>query len=545
MKKIITLHVCILLVTLSPLTLLAQSVSINTDGSFPDFSALLDVKSTTKGMLVPRMTSVQRTAITTPAPGLLVFDLDTHSFWYYGGTAWMNMASGWGLTGNSGTDAATQFIGTTDNTPFAIRVNGLLSARIDPINSNTSLGYAALYENADNNSNTTAIGFKSLYHNTSGTSNTAVGAQAMYFNTTGTWNVAVGNYALAANETGSRNTAIGTIAAYTNSTGNDNTGVGYRALLNNYAGSLNTAIGAGALLNNIADANTATGKDAMVSNTTGIDNTAMGVSAMGYNTIGSSNTAIGYYALLNNTGGIHNTAVGASVLGANTSGNYNIAMGSNAMYSNTTGSYNVALGLQSLLSNVTGSFNTSVGAGANVAADGVSNATAIGYGAVVNSSNKVRIGNSAVAVIEGQVPFTSPSDGRFKYNVKEDVSGLDFILQLRPVTYQFDVKKFDAQLRKNKTDAKEDSMMQAAYITASAIRRTGFIAQEVEQAANKAGYNFSGIVKPQSADDHYSLSYESFVVPLVKAVQEQEKIIVKLRNDYNDLLKRIEALEKK
>lgn len=55
--------------------------------------------------------------------------------------------------------------------------------------------------------------------------------------------------------------------------------------------------------------------------------------------------------------------------------------------------------------------------------------------------------------------------------------------------------------------------MQASYNAASAIRRTGFIAQEVETAALQTGYDFSGIIKPVTSADHYSLSYESFVVP--------------------------------
>nr|MBP6681304.1 hypothetical protein [Saprospiraceae bacterium] len=59
-----------------------QGVGINTDNSAPDASAILDVKSTDKGILVPRVTSVQRTGIASPAVGLLVFDTDTESFWY-------------------------------------------------------------------------------------------------------------------------------------------------------------------------------------------------------------------------------------------------------------------------------------------------------------------------------------------------------------------------------------------------------------------------------------------------------------------------------
>lgn len=67
---------------------LAAQVSINTDNSTPNPSAMLDVKSTDKGILIPRMTTAQRTAVANPATGLLVFDNDTGSFWFYNGTVW-------------------------------------------------------------------------------------------------------------------------------------------------------------------------------------------------------------------------------------------------------------------------------------------------------------------------------------------------------------------------------------------------------------------------------------------------------------------------
>ena len=60
----------------------SAQVSINNDGTAPDGSAMLDVQSTEKGMLVPRMTTAQRPAIASPANGLLVFDNDTGSFWF-------------------------------------------------------------------------------------------------------------------------------------------------------------------------------------------------------------------------------------------------------------------------------------------------------------------------------------------------------------------------------------------------------------------------------------------------------------------------------
>src|SRR5690242_6284904 len=55
----------------------------------PDASSLLEIKSTSKGILIPRMTQTQRNAITSPATGLLIYQTDkTPGFYYYSGTAW-------------------------------------------------------------------------------------------------------------------------------------------------------------------------------------------------------------------------------------------------------------------------------------------------------------------------------------------------------------------------------------------------------------------------------------------------------------------------
>lgn len=59
----------------------------------PEVSAILDIVSTNKGILFPRMTSVERNAIVSPSTGLHVFDMTTHSLWYYNGTFWVNSKS--------------------------------------------------------------------------------------------------------------------------------------------------------------------------------------------------------------------------------------------------------------------------------------------------------------------------------------------------------------------------------------------------------------------------------------------------------------------
>ena len=116
--------------------------------------------------------------------------------------------------------------------------------------------------------------------------------------------------------------------------------------------------------------------------------------------------------------------------------------------------------------------------------------------------------------IGGVMNWTTTSDGRLKTDVKEDVQGLDFILKLRPVTYEFTAN--GGRQTANGFNTVKRSDRQPSTVS----RFTGFIAQEVEQAAQSLDYDFSGIDKPQSESDRYGLRYSQFTVPLVKATQE-------------------------
>src|SRR5215471_16953907 len=87
MKNLYTLTICFLIAAFAK----AQSVAINTDGSNPDTSAILDIKSTTKGILIPRMTTTQRNAIKLPAAGLMVYLTDKKNHSYYTGSKWADV----------------------------------------------------------------------------------------------------------------------------------------------------------------------------------------------------------------------------------------------------------------------------------------------------------------------------------------------------------------------------------------------------------------------------------------------------------------------
>ena len=222
MKKIIILIslYCSVLITT------AQNVALNIDGSAPDNSSMLDIKSTTKGLLIPRMTQVQRTAIASPATGLLLFQTDlTKGFYYYDGAAWVfigNSAAGWSTTGNTGTTPGTNFIGTTDAKDLKIKVNNTIAGSIET-SGNIFLGLNAGIVNTG--ANNVGIGGNTLTNNTTGAQNTAIGKFSMEASTTGSNNTAVGEEALQNITTGSGNTAIAVSCSI-----NTQTAVAYRGI---------------------------------------------------------------------------------------------------------------------------------------------------------------------------------------------------------------------------------------------------------------------------------------------------------------------------
>ena len=88
MKKVTKIFMIIVAVAISTVYTADAQISINTDGTDPDASAMLDVKSTDKGMLIPRMTQTQMDSITNPATGLSVYNTDMDAVCYFNGTDW-------------------------------------------------------------------------------------------------------------------------------------------------------------------------------------------------------------------------------------------------------------------------------------------------------------------------------------------------------------------------------------------------------------------------------------------------------------------------
>mgnify|MGYP000851759407 FL=1 len=251
MKQLLTIAACIFFILKTE----AQSVAINTDGSTAAASALLDVKSTGKGVLVPRMSKAQKNAIATPATGLLVFQdaPDSIGFYYYNGTAWLwlataNNLTGWATTGNAGTDTAVNFIGTTDNMPLRFKQNNGWVGQFDRANQSYFIGSGSGERITSGNFNT-AFGDSALAKNSTAFAGSAFGAWALKENTTGIGNTAFGSQSLFSNTTGNNNIAIGPTSLANHKSGDNNIAIGSNAMNNDTTGVNNISIGAFSLFN--------------------------------------------------------------------------------------------------------------------------------------------------------------------------------------------------------------------------------------------------------------------------------------------------------
>ena len=391
--------------------------------SSPDASAQLDVVSTSRGMLIPRMSKSQRNGISSPAAGLLIYqNTDSTGFYFYNGTDWVFLHAGILSVANGGTGASTVAGAKTnlglenvDNTsdankPVSIATQDSLNLKLNisdtagmlanyvntwgtqsvdgvksfikDINVNgVSVGTGAA--NTGITTNSTAAGLSALVANTTGFNNVAVGANALFINTTGYHNTALGADAMKLNTSGRQNVAIGTASLYENTTGEKNVAIGNASLNKNTQGSSNTAIG----------------WESLFKNTEGINNTAIGTNALGFNLSGSENTAVGVISMYSNTTGNSNSALGLRSLTTNTTGENNAAFGKEALGKNSTGNYNTGFGSFSLFTNSDGNSNTAIGYSADVASNNLNNATAIGYGAIATGSNHIQLGNTSIDTV--------------------------------------------------------------------------------------------------------------------------------------------------
>jgi hypothetical protein len=129
MKQITRPLLASLFAAICSLPIVAQVKVGGAPGS-PHPAALLELEANNRGLLLPRLTTPEMLAVATDAlaKGLLIYNTDSSRLYVFNGTAWRPIMysspiESWQLTGNSGTNAATQFIGTTDSVDLSIRTN--------------------------------------------------------------------------------------------------------------------------------------------------------------------------------------------------------------------------------------------------------------------------------------------------------------------------------------------------------------------------------------------------------------------------------------
>jgi hypothetical protein len=224
-----------LLVILTSNTLFfAQNVGINTTS--PHTSAALDITATNKGMLVPRLTTTQRTNISSPATGLLVFDTSLNQFYFYNGTAWAAIPlSNWAKIQDTDDNTSVQVERTANDDKIRFMIGGtdrfsMTGARFEVhgTGASTFLGANAGAKDDLSNNQNTFVGYYVGSETTTGMDNSAFGRSALEMNTTGDNNTALGYVTLSTLTTGSGNTVVGAFAGQY-ATGSNNVFLGMGA----------------------------------------------------------------------------------------------------------------------------------------------------------------------------------------------------------------------------------------------------------------------------------------------------------------------------
>jgi hypothetical protein len=441
-----------------------------------------------------------------------------------GTASWQNSTiSAWGLNGNTTTNPAINFIGTTDNQDLIFRRNNLQSGLIGLTN--------------------TSFGSSTLASNTTGTNNTAIGRVSLNSNTTGAFNTAIGGFALSTNSTGVNNTAVGYQANLNNTIGQSNTSLGQLALLNTTSGGFNTAVGRQSLTNNITgSSNSVLGALSNVGADNLINATAIGAraqvdnsnsvvlgSVVGINgAVASVNVGIGTTSPARRLHVSNGTSGGTSTFGtgilieSNTSV-YQQFLSPNLSESGLLFGSNVASILGGVIfQNNTQSLNFRVGGG--VTRMVISNLGDVGIGTFPG-------GQFELSLNEGRKPlsnfWTVTSDARLKNVNGIYEKGLSEIIQLKPIRYNY--KNSDKRQFEQKVLDQE---------------ATGFLAQEVQQIFPEA----VGVDR----DGYLNFDLHPIMIASINAFKELNKKYEDLKsknevleNKLNELLIRIEKIENK
>jgi hypothetical protein len=408
------------------------------------------------------------------------------------------IASGGNYNTVVGNEAGTAI--TTGDNNTAVGFEALATEDAD--GNNTAVGYRALKTlNAGTDADNVAVGKDAGLSVTTGIRNTLIGGRAGDALTDADFNVAIGEQALTSDTKGNKTTAVGQSALasqnQTSSTDTHNTAVGHNSGLSVTTGKFNNLIGSGA-------------GDAL---TVGNSNVAIGYNALTADTKGDNSVAIGDQALLNqnftSSQDSFNVAVGANAGQGCTSGEKNTFIGGKAGGDNTqSGSRNACLGWEVGFNLTSGNNNILVGhqAGRSASPSGTIN----------SGSDTICLGDDNINDFFCNDTSISSSDSRDKADIADFNIGLNWIKDLRPVTYKWDKRSWygtDEEPYGTPDGSKKKSKV-----------HIGFLAQEVLEIEKANGFadDRDNMLTCNLTEDgqRYGMKYERLVPILVNAVQE-------------------------
>lgn len=434
MKNIIQTTIVLLLIlpiTIGLLSISANAqVAINADNSAPDASAMLDVKSTDKGVLIPRMSTAVREAIAsgTPTESLLTYDSDTHSFWFYNGSTWAELGTA-GILADTDGDTKIQLEESTNENIIRFDIKGeeslvierssdgnvSLDIKGDAAKANTLIGNNAGKQISNGTANV-VVGKDAGKNINSGSENTIVGEQAGQSITSGGMNTFIGRFSGQANQTGTKNVFVGYNTGFSN-TGSGNVFLGHNvgSMTTNLSNRLfidNTNTSApliyGEFDNNFIRINGSTEVTGLLRAVALTDQDEDTRIELGYNSdddiirFDVAGTEVAQFTKNTNNDFILRPTTNTNVIfgqntGTSNTGTDNTFIGNAAGQSNQVGLSNVFIGSEAGKANTDGFNNVCLGANAGISTSG-SNNVYIGQNAANNNSsgnNNIMIGQNA------------------------------------------------------------------------------------------------------------------------------------------------------
>jgi len=366
-----------------------------------------------------------------------------------------------------------------------------------------------------------AIGSNSLTADTKGKKSVAVGTNALstqnFTSLTDTFNTAVGHSAGTGVTSGINNTLIGALAGAALTTATKNTHVGYSA------GGVGVITGT---------RNCTLGHEAGKALTSGASNVYIGAFTGKAETTGTANTALGDAAYITEADGDENTAIGSQALKLNQSAsNENTMIGSKAGFGN--GSSATTFGGCTFVGRNTGNsgrsstFATLVGRNVDQSGTAVNAEIVLGSNLVGGGTNTVRVGtaagNATISCDGSDTSWAASSDSRLKTDVADCAVGLDFIKDLRPITYNWEAKNAVANTLPQYDADSSDPVYGSGKI------QHGFLAQEVKTAIDAhSGLKNGFTMWREDPDGTQQVAPTALVPMLVKAIQELEARIAVL-----------------